>query len=104
MAIINLTPHDVIVIVGKDTINFKKCVNPARVETQNEKKMEIEGIPCYKTTFGKVCNLPEPAEGDFYIVSQIIKSALPERTDLLVPAEVVRDTEGKIVGCRGFQI
>jgi len=38
----------------------------------------------------------------YYIVSQLVKSALPDRDDLLVPAEVVRDETGRIVGCRSL--
>lgn len=38
----------------------------------------------------------------YYIVSQIVKSALPTRKDLLVPAEVVRDENGNIVGCKSL--
>jgi hypothetical protein len=38
----------------------------------------------------------------FFIVSQLIKSALPDRTDLLVPAEVVRNSSGMIIGCRSL--
>jgi hypothetical protein len=40
----------------------------------------------------------------FYLVSQPVKSALPSRKDLLVPAEVVRDEKGNIIGCRSFGI
>lgn len=38
----------------------------------------------------------------YYIVSQLVKSALPDREDLLVPAEVVRDEQGHIIGCRSL--
>ena len=38
----------------------------------------------------------------FYIVSQLVKSALPNRSDLLVPAEMVRDEKGAILGCRSL--
>lgn len=38
----------------------------------------------------------------FFIVSQIVKSACPDRDDLLVPVEVVRDETGAIVGCRSL--
>ena len=40
--------------------------------------------------------------GVFYIVSQLVKNALPDRTDLLVPAEVVRDGNGNIIGCKSL--
>ena len=91
-------------------------------------------VPLIKTTYGKVSGLPNegvfcPSCGEissgvfydrewltcdncdsdmlqavFYIVSQMVKNALPERKDLLVPAEIVRDNDGRIVGCKGFQI
>jgi hypothetical protein len=38
----------------------------------------------------------------YYLVSQLVKSALPSRKDLLVPAEIVRDKDGNIIGCRSF--
>lgn len=38
----------------------------------------------------------------YYIVSQLVKNALPHRRDLIVPAEVVRDDTGNIIGCRSF--
>jgi hypothetical protein len=40
----------------------------------------------------------------YYIVSQLVKSALPNRCDLLVPAEVQRDEKGNIIGCRSLGI
>ena len=40
----------------------------------------------------------------YYIVSQIIKSRFPEREDLLVPAEMQRDNDGNIIGCRSLGI
>ena len=40
----------------------------------------------------------------FYIVSQLVKSALPNRSDLLVPAEMVRDEKGVILGCKSLGI
>jgi hypothetical protein len=33
-----------------------------------------------------------------------VKSALPERIDLLVPAEMVRDKEGNIIGCQSLGV
>ena len=40
----------------------------------------------------------------YYIVSQLVKTANSDRKDLLVPAEVVRDNNGSIIGCRSFGI
>ena len=40
----------------------------------------------------------------YYIVSQLVKNALFSRKDLLVPAEVVRDEQGVILGCKSLGI
>ena len=61
-------------------------------------------IPVTKTVFGTPEGLPDYQEGTFYIVSQIVKNALTDRTDLLVPAEVVRDEKGNILGCQSLGI
>ena len=63
---------------------------------------EIDGILVTRTEFGQPEGLPDFKEGTFYIVSQLVKNALPNRTDLLVPAEVVRDENGNIVGCKSL--
>jgi len=63
---------------------------------------EIDGIPVTRTEFGQPEGLPEFEEGVFIVVSQLVKTALSSRSDLLVPAEVVRDEKGKIVGCKSL--
>jgi hypothetical protein len=45
-----------------------------------------------------------PTPNTYYIVSQIIKNALPHRDDLLVPADVVRDDRGNIIGCKSLGV
>ena len=62
------------------------------------------GVPLTKTTFLKPEELPAYQDGVFYIVSQLVKYALPERADLLVPSVIVRNRFGKIIGCRSFGI
>lgn len=47
---------------------------------------------------------PTGIEDIYYLVSQLVKSTLPSRKDLLVPAEVVRDKDGNIISCRSFGI
>ena len=61
-----------------------------------------DGTHLTRTVFGEPEGLPAYEEGTFYIVSQIVKSALPYRTDLLVPAEMVRDAAGNVVGCKSL--
>lgn len=65
---------------------------------------EIDGVKITTTQFGEPEGLPDFEEGVFYITSQLVKSALPQRSDLLVPAEVVRDENGNIIGCKSLGI
>ena len=62
----------------------------------------IDGIRTSYTVFGEPEGLPDFKDGVFYVVSQLVKSALPNRKDLLVPAEVVRDEKGQIIGCKSL--
>ena len=82
--IINLTPHEVTVFVGEETIKF-----------------ESRGI-ARVAQCGKVEGLPQEQKEKCFIVSSKVRAACPKRQDLLVPTDIVRSPEGKIIGCRGF--
>jgi hypothetical protein len=108
--IINMTPHPInIVKVSEDgsvekTMTLQQSGNIIRLRTFIVEVGEICGVKITKTEFSVPDGLPEYQEGYFYIVSQIVKSALPERIDLLVPAEMLRDKDGNIVGCQSLGI
>lgn len=62
-------------------------------------------IPIVRRTFGAVTGLPalDPNKSwRMYIVTQFVADACPEREDLLVPTDLVRDPAGNIIGCRAF--
>ena len=103
--IINLTPHDIF-LFGRVVI--PKSENPARVKTEKEVVssfiFENEKITVFKTKFGEVENLPEPEPDIIYIVSRIVKSAIPNRNDCLVPDDLIRDNDGNIIGCNSFSL
>lgn len=104
MTIINMTPHPVMIVdrEGNEIKRFETA-GQIRLASQTVAGEAIEGIPTSKTVFGEAVGLPEePEHGKYYIVSQLVKSALPGRRDLLVPAEVVRDASGNIIGCRSL--
>jgi hypothetical protein len=106
MIIINTTPHQVH-IVDKDNnvvITFPKGDFNIRLSVDTVDFGTINGVPISKTVFGDPIGLPDFIDGTFFIVSQLVKSALPNRTDLLVPAQVVRDNNGNIIGCQSLGI
>jgi len=105
MKIMNLTPHDV-VIVGEDgsVVKTFPSTGLARLSSATEKVGEVDGVPITKTVFGAPEGLPDPVDGVLLIVSQTLKSAFPDRHDLVVPSELVRDSEGRVIGCRSLGI
>ena len=104
--IINLTPHDVNIVSEDKIITIEAFKIVARCAQINQRIGEIEtnkgSIPLSRTQFGEVENLPEQDEDVLYIVSRLVKDACPERPDLLVPNEIVRDETGRIVGCESL--
>ena len=53
---------------------------------------------------GQVIGLPEKQNGVFIIVSRIICAACPDRSDLVIVDQTVRNDKGQIVGCKSFSI
>ena len=104
MKIINLTPHPLNLVdeSGEIFMTLPKGEVIPRLSHSTEKVGEVEGIPITRTSFGKVQDLPEPEEGKFFVVSRLVMAACPNRNDLLVPNELVRDEEGHMVGCKSF--
>lgn len=101
--IINLTPHTVTVLrENEGPIEYPPSGMVARCATKRRVIGSLNGIPINRTEFGEVYGLPEPAPGVYYIVSALVAQALPQRNDLLIPDDVVRDEAGRIVGCRAF--
>ncbi len=104
MKIINKTPHPVNIVDenGKNIATFPKADETIRLAVKTERKEPIGNIPTSVTIFGEPEGLPNYQEGTFYIVSQLVKNALPGRDDLLTPAEVVRNDDGQIIGCKSL--
>jgi len=105
MTVVNKTPHAVSIVDEKSQVvkTYEKGDSQIRLAVKIVQDAPLmDGTPTSRTNFGEPEGLPEFQEGIFYIVSQLVKSALPERTDLLVPAEVVRDETGNIIGCKSL--
>jgi hypothetical protein len=99
--IINATPHAVKVV--DDNGSVVKEFPPeilVRVSSSTEVIGTLAGVPISHTTYGDVEGLPEEAQGVYYIVSAMVRAALPDRKDLLVPSQQVRDDAGRVVGCK----
>jgi hypothetical protein len=104
--IINKVPHAVYILDDNDTVIrvFPKSNGMIRVEESSTDVGVIDGIPICSTIWGDTTDVPPPKKGIYYIVSQLVKTALPDRPDLLVPKAIVRDNDGTIIGCKRLDI
>jgi len=107
MNITNYTPHEVVLHGKKATYKFKsKGVARVKTEEYFEKNIKVvgESFDIYSLSYGEVEGLPEEADNDnLYIVSSMVLGA-SDRKDLIVPNDMIRDGEGRIIGCRSFKI
>ena len=98
----NMTPHPITILdVDKKTV-IRTIESSGLIRLQAytvSAGFTVDGCRISRTEFGQPEGLPNEEPDTFYIVSQLVKSALPNRSDLLVPAEMVRDEKGNIVGC-----
>lgn len=99
----NLTPHSVNIVDGEGNVvaTFEPSGEIARVATTAEVVENINGVPIYRVEMGET-NLPDEEEGVGLIVSTMILTSLPDRKDLYAPHGLVRDSEGRVVGCQGL--
>lgn len=107
--VVNCTPHVVNVYDSEGKVQL--CAFPPsgllprlKQQTANVGSINIDGIsvPVTETVFGETENLPAPEDGVILIVSALVATANPHRTDLVLVNEAVRDAEGKIIGCRSL--
>lgn len=118
MQIINCTPHAINILHGEAELDPRtrswkiigepfsiQTITPSGIcprckQTEVEKSL-VNGIPVISVEYGEIENLPEPKEDTYLIVSALVASAGKQRgrNDLLIPARLVRDENGRIIGC-----
>ena len=99
----NLTPHDITIVDSEGKVSrVIESSGLVRLTAKTVSQGDADGVPLSKTIFGEPVGLPEFNCDTFLIVSQLVKAAFPMRSDLLVPAEMVRDEKGAIIGCKSL--
>ncbi len=111
MKIFNYTPHTINLFSKYKLVSFPSEGIARIAVTSDLKSVAINDYWTEKvmtdfvtTQYGDVEGLPDPRPDTYYIVSAMVRNALPERKDLLSPFDLVRDDEGRVVGCRAFEI
>ncbi len=98
---VNLTPHAV-TVVGGPTLPPSGQV--ARCSQTSTPAGEHGGVALSRVVFGAVEGLPEPEPGVVFVVSALVRAAVPGRSDVASPGELVRNEAGQPVGCRGLVV
>lgn len=102
MNFVNLTPHTLNIIEEDGSVyTLPPSGQVARVATERRIVNIIDGIEIFETVFGEVVGLPERNRNDLLIVSALVAQRT-DRTDVYSPGELVRDADGKVIGCRGL--
>jgi hypothetical protein len=100
--LVNLTPHAVNLLTETEEIVIPSA-GIVRLREEQDREADLFGIyPVVRIRYAEAIGLPEEQEGTFYIVSNLVAQAFPGRGDLLVPVNMVRDEQGRILGCRAL--
>lgn len=107
MRIINLTPHAVCMMdVSGNVVDRFASEGLARATETSVKVGEVNGFDIVETVYGEITGLPEKSDDTYYIVSLLTAQAAVKTgrgaDDLLLTSDLVRDGEGRIIGCKRF--
>jgi hypothetical protein len=103
--IVNLTPHALnlmpagpagpVVTIPPSGQVARCAVDRVQVDT-----VTVDGItvPVNQTQFGLVSDLPDPQPDTIFVVSALVAQAVPERQDVFIVDDTVRDGQGRIIG------
>lgn len=100
---VNLTPHDVCVHTADGVVTMPATGTVARIATRPIGTWRQDGIDTVLINTGEIVGLPDPKDDTIYIVSMPTALAVRgTRSDVVYPHDEVRDSAGRIVGCRGL--
>ncbi len=127
--LVNLTPHKIVVIrEDGDKVEIPPSGYTVRVSATVEEAGEVDGIPVYREALGRPV-LVDPKGNETFvdgtrlavflidpfpqatglIVSRVAAEALRKtgyhplaKPPLYVPGQLVRDEQGRVVGCKGL--
>ena len=111
--LVNLTPHDIVVVVDNDDevemVRIPPSGTVARVRAEQKKVSEVNGIPVVRTEFNEITGLPEPRKDVIYIASTLVAQAANKqgRLDVVSPdtgPSAIRDEHGNILAVKRFQV
>ena len=106
MRLENMTPHPINICASDGEIVIPSSCRVARLEVtcvphHAPLRTDMGDIPLWWRLRGAVTGLPAAQPGVGYVVSALVAEAV-EREDVYSPAELVRDSAGRVIGCKGL--
>jgi len=102
----NLTPHAIRVCRpdGSLIVEIPPSGHVVRVKTELRRDGAIGPVWMWREAMVDLVDLPPPSPGIIYIVSKIVAvfARALGRSDLVVPGPLIRDSEGRVIGCVGL--
>lgn len=106
---VNLTPHEITIIDRKgDDLIIRPDGRVARLSVSREtlSAVTVDGfeLAVSRPVMGTPEGVPDQQEGTLLIVSALVAAhpSLSGRADIFSPGELLRDSEGRIIGARGL--
>lgn len=105
--LINLTQHTITFLgPSGEKVELPPSGAVARASLQRGQVAEVIfgglTIPVYKVLPAGQAIIPPAVPGVHYVVSRLVAEVCSDRDDLLVPDDLVRDEEGRVLGCRAL--
>lgn len=102
MKIVNLTPHTLNIQAANGAMVTIPSTGLARCQTVETLVDRYAGIDIFHTTYGEIEGLPNAGEDTIYVVSMLVRQAVPERKDVFSPGTLLRNADGNPIGCVGL--
>ncbi len=102
----NYTPHVINIVdaAGAPVLDIPPCGIVTRCEERSEPAGEHAGVALSRVVYGPVVDLPAPEDGVLFVVSGLVRAAVPERKDVASPGSLVRGPDNQPRGCKGLVI
>ena len=109
MKLVNLTPHALNLMPAGPagpTVTIPPSGQVARcaVDRVQVDTVTVNGVsvPVNQTQFGSVSDLPDPQPDTIFVVSALVAQAVPDRPDVFIVDDAVRDNQGRIIGAKAL--
>lgn len=97
----NFTPHPISIYLDGTVVREIPSEGSIRLDETAVEIGSADGFTVFEVQRTSTA-LPTQESGVWLVVSDMVRSAFPERTDLLSPYGIVRDDSGRILGNESF--